>query len=258
MTAKVFLFTFIVLVFSALAVSGQSNSTTGQCSEPGYKFDEVFFADKTRLDQVAKEFRARLEALSSHASGAVYIFGGQESSFTEISDIEHYVRQLVGQLNINEMKMPFIDAGYRRFATVVFMIKPLSCSRIHAPIADIKVDEVRFKELPPGETSAFADETILGQLIGEPIAPCPAVGVALQYCDRKVALFLAVDKEGDVAYAWPVEGDVYLQKAAVLATKNWKFRPVSLKGKPANYTGKIIVSFVQTHRIAIDGQGQTF
>jgi|GEM_PF-2026508 len=253
MKRKTLLLLLLVLTLTVLAVRAQDDDDDDDevyidngCRAPAaYKFDEVLFADKARLDQVTKEFREKLYTLPAEAKGVVYIFGGQETTFDEIAEITKDVDGRIGFGNDSDGKVSFVNGGYRRNAAVVLAIRPLDCSDHYAATPDLDVDEIQFKEFPPADTVRMSRDDLKNQVAKEIFGRCTAVARAMHACSTplEVEVFVAVDKTGTVRFAKDISGNPLLRSAAPAAAKAWKFRPLMVDGMPKNFLGVILVRF---------------
>ena len=139
MNWKAFFLTLFVLTLAVAAISAQDDPddddsddevtySKPQCLAPAAeKFDEVSFSDKARLDRVIADYQERLYSMPGEAKGYIIVYGGQQTSFTELADITSYVK---GHVGLPDRKVGFINGGYRHFATVEFAIEPLECFKV--------------------------------------------------------------------------------------------------------------------------------
>lgn len=227
-----------------------------KCLAPAsYKFDEILFSDKQRLDTVAGEYREKIYSLPAEATGTVYVFGGQTTTFNEVSEIIKYVSGKVGFGNEPNGRVNFVDGGFRRNATVVFTVRPLECSQPYGARDEVSPDELQFKEFPVSDTVRLSREDLRQQLVNEVFGKCPAVASALGACNQpvEVEVFVAIDDEGTVKFAGNLGGDRLFRSAAIVTAKSLKFRPLVIDGKPKNFAGVILIRFpASARRIYID------
>lgn len=74
----------------------------------------------------------------------------------------------------------------------------------------------------------------------EPVYP-PIARVAR--AGGPIEIDLMIDERGNVSAARAVSGHPLLQAPAVQAARNWKFKPITVNGRPARVTGRIIYNY---------------
>ncbi|MBX7060336.1 MAG: energy transducer TonB [Pyrinomonadaceae bacterium] len=254
MNWKAFFLTLFVLTLAVAAISAQDDPddddsddevtySKPQCLAPAAeKFDEVSFSDKARLDRVIADYQERLYSMPGEAKGYIIVYGGQQTSFTELADITSYVK---GHVGLPDRKVGFINGGYRHFATVEFAIEPLECTESYGASPTLGPEDLQFKEFPVADTLKLSKDAVRLQAEKEIFGQCPPAARAMRVCSQpnEVEVFVAVDSTGTVRFVQGFGGHPLLRQAATLTAKSWKFRQLSLGGKPKNFVGVIVVRF---------------
>lgn len=145
-------------------------------------------------------------------------------------------------------KLTIVDRGYRVEASFEFFLRRLNCTAIPLGIADLRVDEIEFSDIP---SVRVAPSDINSHIRFSPEAMCSPAGRAVRACGEgtEVEVFVVIDEIGNVIFSRAIEGHPLNRQNAANAARQYKFTPFLINGVGSRVSGTMKVVYTKSPEI---------
>lgn len=243
---RLILLSFVVVLIGALASVAQSYPGAANCFDPLLqKVDEFVFTSDEEFEQRTAKFLKTIEAAGGPATGWVNVYGGRIATSNEVERLSDKLKRVaawtIGKLTI-------VDRGYRVEPSYEFFLRTLNCTAIPVGIADLRVDEIEFTDIP---SIRVASSDINSHIRFTPEALCSPAGRAVRACGEgtEVDVFIVIDEKGTVIFARAIDGHPLNRQNAANAARQYKFTPFLIDGVGSRVSGTMKVVYTKSPEI---------